>query len=46
LLSPDGRGKQRPYGGSPDPRMERAMLTVSKDHPLLTTITGSLPRPH
>ena len=22
------------------------MLTVSKDHPLLTTITGSLPRPH
>lgn len=22
------------------------MLTVSKDHPLITTITGSLPRPH
>ena len=22
------------------------MLTVSKDRPLLTTITGSLPRPH
>src|SRR5436305_13466874 len=26
--------------------MEHAMLTVSKDRPLLTTITGSLPRPH
>jgi methionine synthase II (cobalamin-independent) len=26
--------------------LERRMLTVSKDHPLLTTITGSLPRPH
>jgi 5-methyltetrahydropteroyltriglutamate--homocysteine methyltransferase len=24
----------------------RCMLTASKDHPLLTTITGSLPRPH
>src|SRR2546423_9299561 len=26
--------------------MECDMLTVSKDRPLLTTITGSLPRPH
>src|SRR5262249_22456725 len=26
--------------------MEPCMLTVSKDRPLLTTITGSLPRPH
>jgi 5-methyltetrahydropteroyltriglutamate--homocysteine methyltransferase len=26
--------------------MEHSMLTVSKDRPLLTTITGSLPRPH
>src|SRR5262245_29942973 len=28
------------------PGMEPPMLTVSKDRPLLTTITGSLPRPH
>src|SRR6516162_8892057 len=26
--------------------MEPCMLTVSKDRPFLTTITGSLPRPH
>jgi hypothetical protein len=26
--------------------MECLMLTVSRDRPLLTTITGSLPRPH
>src|ERR1700686_4283838 len=46
LLAPGRGGRQRQWGGSPDPRMEHPMLTVSKDRPLLTTIPGSLPRPH
>src|SRR5207245_3969035 len=40
-----GRREVRCYTRSL-PRTEPRMLTVSKDHPLLTTITGSLPRPH
>src|SRR5689334_15627644 len=33
-------------GGHAPSALEPPMLTVSKDCPLLTTITGSLPRPH
>src|SRR5262249_43227879 len=35
-----------PQGSSHEHKTPTAMLTVSKDRALLTTITGSLPRPH
>jgi 5-methyltetrahydropteroyltriglutamate--homocysteine methyltransferase len=45
LLPANSDDTQQEHVSSP-PLPEFAMLTVSKDHPLLTTITGSLPRPH